>query len=84
MPIYIQWRKTLLTVSLPVTKNMIILDWPKSSSEFSVNTLWKNPNELFGQPNMHHSVYRLTLRNENANFYKITTITIIIIEKASL
>ena len=28
-----------------------VLGWPKSSFGFFHNILWKNPNELFGQPN---------------------------------
>ena len=30
----------------------IILGWPKSSFGFFCNILQKNPNELFGQPNI--------------------------------
>ena len=36
------------TTSRPYTQ---ILGWPKSSPRFSCNILWKNPNELSGQPN---------------------------------
>ena len=36
------------TQSTPVAK---ILSWPKSLFVFSYKMLWKNPNELFGQPN---------------------------------
>ena len=28
-----------------------VLGWPKSSFGFFCNILWKNTNELFGQPN---------------------------------
>ena len=30
----------------------MILGWPKSSLGFFYNTLWKKPNDIFGQPNM--------------------------------
>ena len=30
---------------------ILILGWPKRSFEFFYNILWKNLNELFGQPN---------------------------------
>jgi len=29
----------------------MILGWPKSSFGFLCNTLWKKPNDIFGQPN---------------------------------
>ena len=29
-----------------------LLGWPKSSLRFFCKRLWKNPNELFGQPNI--------------------------------
>ena len=29
----------------------MILGWPKSSFGFVCNTLWKKPNDIFGQPN---------------------------------
>ena len=33
------------------------LGWPKISFQFSLRTLRKNPNELFGQPNMYLSIH---------------------------
>ena len=32
-----------------------VLGWPNSFSGFSCDTLWKNPNDLFGQPTTYHS-----------------------------
>ena len=29
----------------------MILGWPRSSFRFLCNTLWKKPNDIFGQPN---------------------------------
>ena len=34
----------------PITMNNIV-GWPRSSSWLFCNIVWKNPNELFGQPN---------------------------------
>ena len=44
--------QTLLQLSLNYSSHIVFtLDWPKSSFTFFCNILWKNPNELFGQPN---------------------------------
>lgn len=51
-------RQILCDVTYMESKKMkqmnvysLILGWPKSSFKFFRNILWKNPNELFGQPN---------------------------------
>ena len=47
-------------------ENPQVLGWPKSSFRFFCNILWKNQNELFGQPNIYlklagHVVWCLSL-----------------------
>ena len=42
-------RKLISKVHLNVIEKL--LGWPKSSFRFSCNIIWKNMNELLGQPN---------------------------------
>lgn len=46
------WSKMMRTELCVCMLRAVVLSWPKKSFECSCNMLWKNPNELFGQPNM--------------------------------
>ena len=53
-----------------------VLGWPKSSFGFFRNILWKNPIELFGQPN----IYQYTPKsNENMSPQKTCIYTLMLI-----
>ena len=50
---------------------ILILGWPKRSFEFFYNILWKNLNELFGQPN-NMIIYISKSERERQILYDIT------------
>jgi len=53
------WSNLAAAVAL-LWNSLYMLGWPKSSFRFFCNILWKNPNELSGQPNICCGFYELT------------------------
>ena len=49
-------RCLICITSLGPCNRPFVLDWPKSLAGFVCKILWKNPNELIGQPSIIHNL----------------------------
>ena len=54
--------KILFALSITMNSCILILGWPKSSFIFFCRKLQKNPNELFGQPNIFDMFLYITIK----------------------